>query len=92
VDRVTLCYFGNADPDNHHLPPHTDLAPYQHTSGWIAISLFKLKGVWDGDAFAWLEAYQPVTLVGRSIRLYFIPETSSASKPAPQKPNRLESR
>ncbi len=87
VDKVALCYFGNADPENHNLPPFTELVPYQPTTGWIAISFFKLKGVWDGQAFAWLEAYQPVARVGRSILLYYIPKPpTTTSYKAPSVP------
>jgi hypothetical protein len=43
----------------------------------VAISLYRLKtGGKDAppNAFSWLEAYQPVALVGKSIRLYYISE------------------
>jgi hypothetical protein len=79
VDKLSLSYFGTADPTQHRLPPFTELAPFHPTTGWIAISMFNLKGGWPWlvGAYSWLEAYQPVALVGHSIRLYYITEISS---------------
>jgi hypothetical protein len=79
VDKVTLCYFGTADPSRHGLPPFTNLVPFTPTTGWIAISVFELEQDWPGPvgAYSWLKAYQPVALVGRSIQLYQIPGTPS---------------
>jgi hypothetical protein len=79
VDRLSLAYFGTADPSQHRLPPFTDLAPFQPTTGWIAISMFNLKGGWPWlvGAYSWLETYKPVALVGHSIRLYYITEIPS---------------
>jgi hypothetical protein len=94
VDKVALCYFGTADLSRRGLPPYTDLVPFRPTTGWIAISLGKLKGSYSEPpgAYAWLEAYQPVALVGRSIRLYDIPGTPSGAsgKIQPASPFTLE--
>jgi hypothetical protein len=76
VDKLALSYFGTADPIKHGLPPFTQLVPFRPTTGWVAISMFNLKAGWtslEGE-YSWLEAYKPVLLVGRSIRLYYIPE------------------
>ena len=80
IDRISIAYAGSPklDLSKFGLPPFQTLAPGQQTTGWIAISLLRLKvGEYDipGDDFSWLEAYQPVDVVGRSIRLYYIPET-----------------
>lgn len=79
VDQVSIAYAGSPrlDLGQFGLPPFQILAPHQPATGWIAISLMKLKvGAPDqpDDGYAWLEAYQPVALVGRSIRLYYVPE------------------
>ena len=79
VEEVSIAYAGSPDLDLHQfgLPPFRVLAPYEPTSGWIAISLLRLKmgGLgFPDDGFWWLEAYKPVGLVGRSIRLYYVPE------------------
>jgi hypothetical protein len=77
VEEVSIAYAGSAglDLSRFGLPSFRILEPNQPTSGWIAISMLRLKegGLGFPDAsFAWLEAYQPVSLVGRSIRLYYI--------------------
>jgi hypothetical protein len=49
----------------------------------VAASLYSLKlGSLDRpghDDFAWLERHRPVALVGRSIRLYYVPPADSAT-------------
>jgi hypothetical protein len=77
VDEVSIAYAGSAGLDlkQFSLPPFKQLAPHQPTSGWVAISLLRLQMGGFGlpsDSFAWLNAYQPVCLVGRSIRLYYV--------------------
>lgn len=73
VSNFALSYFGTADPGRHDLPPFTQLSPYTPTTGWVAISLSNLEGGKSEGLYSWLEAYKPVALVGRSIRLYLIP-------------------
>jgi len=78
VERVAIAYNGSADLSRHGLPPFQRLVSHQPTTGWIAISEMLLK-TGDGppyDGFAWLEAYEPVARVGRSIRLYYVPPNS----------------
>lgn len=77
IEDVSIAYGGSAglDLSRFGLPRFRILEPHQHASGWIAISLLRLKEGGLGfpdDSFAWLEAYQPVSLVGRSIRLYYV--------------------
>jgi hypothetical protein len=53
----------------------------QPAIGWIAISELRLK---TGERkppyrdYAWLEAYEPLDIVGKSIRLYYIPGDTGA--------------
>jgi hypothetical protein len=88
VDQVSIAYAGSSKLDlvNFGLPPFRVLAPHEPTTGWIAISLLQLKegglGLPD-DSFSWLEAYQPVYLVGRSIRLYYVPKPDHPEKEHP---------
>jgi Dolichyl-phosphate-mannose-protein mannosyltransferase len=65
------------------LPPWDDLKPYQPVTGWVAVSFTMLKTYsWlvaqqagrSDRGFAWLDRYQPVARVGKSILLYRIPE------------------
>ena len=73
VDSFALSYFGTADLSRHNLPPFTQLSPYTPTTGWVAISMCNLEMGKSEGQFTWLDAYTPVALVGRSIRLYYVP-------------------
>jgi hypothetical protein len=76
IKKLSLGYFGSSDPNKFNLPPFTTLRRHQSTTGWVAISLFKLKdisGPPPHDGFAWLEKYEPITTIGKSIKLYYIP-------------------
>jgi 4-amino-4-deoxy-L-arabinose transferase-like glycosyltransferase len=78
IQSLSIAYNGSADLDRHDLPPHRRLLPYEPTTGWIAISERKLKmgeGVPPFQGYSWLNAHEPVAVVGRSIRIYFIPES-----------------
>jgi hypothetical protein len=65
------------------LPSWDSLEPYQPVTGWVAVSHTMLQNYgWmvaqqrgrQDLAFAWLDQYQPVGRVGKSILLYYIPE------------------
>jgi hypothetical protein len=79
VPSLAIAYHGTADLRRFSLPDFHILAPGERPSGWVAISMNKLKlGELNArDAFSWLEQLQPVERVGKSIRLYFIPETKT---------------
>ena len=65
------------DLDQFNLPSRKQLEPYKREAGWIAISVYKLKlgtGEAPYDQFSWLNEYQPVEKVGKSIWLYRVPE------------------
>jgi len=81
IDVVSLAYFGTADPSRHNLPRVLPLVPHERTTGWIAVGETALKmggpnPPWSPpyDGFSWLEAFEPVEWVGRSIRLYHLPD------------------
>jgi hypothetical protein len=81
VDEVSIAYAGSAGLDltQFSLPRFKQLTPHQPTTGWVAISLLRLKAGGLGfpsDSFSWLNAYQPVCVVGRSIRLYYVADQS----------------
>lgn len=81
VDEVSISYAGTADLKQHNLPSFKALEPGKRTSGWIAISLSRLK-IWNGNEqpFSWLEEYEPVAMAGRSIKVYHIPEAVNNNK------------
>lgn len=78
ISEIKIKYNGSAGIDltEFPLPKMQELIPYQHETGWIAISIFSLTlgtGQTPYDQFAWLRQYQPVEHVGKSILLYYVP-------------------
>ncbi len=83
IPELAIAYNGSAYPAFHIPVPVRDLVPNQPTTGWVAISLWRLKGgpppgIGLVDGFAWLEQYRPVVHVGKSIRLYHVPDSTRA--------------
>jgi hypothetical protein len=71
------------------LPAWDGLEPYQPVTGWVAVSHTMLQNYgWMAAqqrgrqdlAFAWLDRYQPVGRVGKSILLYYIPASDTGKK------------
>jgi hypothetical protein len=83
VPRLHMQCLYTGDDSRLDLPSWDSLEPYQPVTGWVAISftmqktygwvVAQQKGRSD-FAFAWLDRYQPVARVGRSILLYNIPD------------------
>ena len=73
VQQVSLDLMTTRNLDEAHLPPFRRLEPGDRPTGWVAISEFRLK---TRGGYEWLDAY-PYTLVGRSIRLYYIGSPSA---------------
>ena len=81
IGSLSVAYYGTADTGQMGLPPHRILPPATPATGWVAISINKLKLGDEEDNpadYAWLEQFRPVALVGKSIWLYHIPEPGSA--------------
>jgi len=80
VEELSIAYAGSAELDlgQFGLPPFRILLPHQPTAGWIAISLLRLKAGGLGfptDSFSWLRAYKPLYVAGRSIWLFYLPDS-----------------
>ena len=75
IDELALAYFGSEDPKYFGLPLFRILEPYETTTGWVAISMTKLMDVFGNqhDGYAWLQKYKPVAIIGKSIKLYYVP-------------------
>ncbi len=71
IDRIGLAYGGNADPTRHNIPNIAPVDPYHYTEGWIAISEVLYRSL--GPEYRWLQLFQPVGHIGKSIRLYHLP-------------------
>ena len=86
VDHLKLRLYTSADLLQMGLPPFETLAPYEHATGWVAISVHNLRtgeGPWipaQRDGYEWLTAYPSVpTSVDKTIRLYHLPEPGSSA-------------
>lgn len=71
IPRLHLAYRGTADLARESLPPFDVMRPWKPTTGWVAIS--ELAKVHDPKGYAWLDAYRPVEMIGKTITLYYIP-------------------
>lgn len=72
IDKLHIAYSGSANPAFFDFPELADLTTGERPSGWLAVSLTRLKLY--PERYGWLESYEPRELVGKSIRLYYIPE------------------
>jgi 4-amino-4-deoxy-L-arabinose transferase-like glycosyltransferase len=82
VERVAIAYNGSADLNQMNLPPFDNLAPCVRETGWIAISVYDLEMSQPSigcGGYSWLETFKPVALVGKSIRLYWIPQPDAVA-------------
>ena len=73
IGSLWLAYHGTASPDE--MGVHARMLPrHGPVTGWVAISMFKLKvGEYgDPDAYSWLETMPLKEYVGQSIRLYYV--------------------
>ena len=71
IQHLSLAYRGTADLTREPLPPFVILPPHQPATGWVAVS--QLARTRNPTDYAWLDAYQPVERIGKSIDLYYIP-------------------
>jgi Dolichyl-phosphate-mannose-protein mannosyltransferase len=68
---LSLAYRGTADLAHEPLPRYRVLPPGDPVSGWVAVSqLARTRNLSD---YAWLDGYQRLQRVGRTIDLYYIP-------------------
>jgi hypothetical protein len=73
ITEFSLVYRGTADLPHENLPHYKRLWPNDRATGWIAVSLLA-KATSEDGGYKWLDAYQPVMRVGKSIDLYYIEE------------------
>ena len=74
IEQLRVIYVGNARLHIHLQGVQVDgMTPYLPYRGWIAVSETGLKLDNRSGGYTWLELYKPVTRVGKSIRLYYIP-------------------
>jgi hypothetical protein len=77
VRQIALAYFGTADLEKSGLPEIRKLSPWSPAAGYLAVSVHHLSLSYAKDgSYGWLHRYSPVERVGRSIFLYYIPDSS----------------
>ena len=69
IRKFALSYYGSNDLSRHDLPGYSPLEPNTPTTGWIALSVWRL---YRNDDYSWLRAHEPVARIGTSINLYHI--------------------
>jgi hypothetical protein len=80
VSHFSVAVWSSADMTQMNLPVFDVLQPFQPTPGWIAISMRSMRfgdvfhSTYPPGALRWIDRYQPVALVGKTIRLYYVPE------------------
>jgi hypothetical protein len=71
IPKLNLAYLGTPDLTRERLPPYVIMTPGNPVTGWIAISALVKAHYPKG--YAWLNAYQPLETIGKTIQLYYIP-------------------
>jgi len=87
ISHATIAVWTSAEPSLLNLPPFGVPEANRPVTGWFAISLRALRfgdsfhTTYPPGAFRWLNAYQPVSRVGQTILLYYIPEDGRPGVP-----------
>ncbi|HWR15893.1 MAG TPA: hypothetical protein VN577_13785 [Terriglobales bacterium] len=89
VHQLAVAFLGKPDLQRLGLPRSTELRPFMHASGTIAIGESRLRLGTDINGtfpkqghggYDWLLRYTPVAVIGKTIRVYQIPAPGSASE------------
>ena len=86
VTQFWFVYRGTIDVIGEGLPGVLMAQPFHPTTGWVAASIYARDTVSQGAAFAWLKQYTPRERIGKSIDLYYIPESTPDSQNHPSSP------
>lgn len=75
IDKLWVVYSGNADLGRHNIQAD-GLMPFTKKSGWIATSetALKLDDNARAGGYRWLTDHYKPRMVGKGIRLYYVPE------------------
>ncbi len=76
VPRISVAYFGTAHLEKAGLPEFTSIDGKEPVTGYVAVSArnLALTAAKDGS-FGWLKQVAPRERIGRSIYLFYLPET-----------------
>lgn len=81
IAEVKIAMWSSADLTRMGLPRPEVLQPFRPSNGWIAISMRSLllghvfHEVYPPGAFDWLRQYRPVAEIGKTVLLYYIPDS-----------------
>jgi hypothetical protein len=84
IANITLAIWTSADMSKSDMPDFTVPPPFQPVKGWFAISLRSQRmgeffhTTYPTGAFAWVDQYQPIEQIGKTIRLYYIPPNAGS--------------
>ena len=84
ISNITVAIWSSADMSKSGMPDFTVPPPFQPVEGWFAISLRAQRTgelfhtTYPAGAFAWLDPYQPIEHIGKTIRLYYIPRNADS--------------
>jgi Dolichyl-phosphate-mannose-protein mannosyltransferase len=71
ITQLSIAFRGTAELADENLPTYKRIWGNEHVKGWVAVNLLA-KYTDENRDLAWLDAYQPVVRIGRSIDLYYI--------------------
>ena len=84
VSKIAVAIWTSADMSKSDMPDFTVPPPFQPVEGWFAISLRAQRmgdffhTTYPAGAFAWLDQYQPIEHIGKTILLYYIPRDADS--------------
>ena len=82
ISHLNIAVWSSADMSRMNFPAFETLPPFQQVTGWVAISVRSLRTgnvfntTYPPGAFAWLERQEPVEQIGKTIRLYYLPQNA----------------
>lgn len=86
VSQASIAVWTSSEPDRMGLPQFKVPQPHQVVTGWFAVSERAIccgavfHEPYPPDSFGWLKDYRPVAYVGKTIRLYYIPENATGAE------------
>ncbi len=89
VRHVAVALQGSADLSQHGFPSFNDLEYDEPTTGWIVISATQFAFGTSAppfDGYRWLQAFEPVAMISKTARLYYIDPVARRSEIAPDPP------
>ena len=84
IRDVATALHGNADLSRHGFPRYTELEWDEPATGWIVVSQTRWSfgtGAPPFDGYRWLKRYAPVSMIGKTVRLYYIDPEDDGARP-----------